>query len=232
MRVLTYQGDEWQVPFRHPELFTQLAPERFQEACLTHGGRPIGTDKPRFRLAAVDSRYQLVGGSEVTELDSQGNYRSRKPEELFIPKYRVEDHQRGWYILEIWRSAQWHYEQRADTVAVEYTENGQSYRKMEPIWADGAYRGLEWKVGQPFVFRRDTPLDSCGGISIRWALYSALKSLEFQVDYEQELKRGKQELALQREKDKQLYKDTAREHRSRMFAEPTVSYAGIDPTVQ
>lgn len=228
MRVLTYEGGVAETSYRHPEQFTKLAPERFQQACLTHGGRPFGTSEPRLRLAQVRSRFQLVGGQEVAKLDAHGNLISRDIEELFIPKYNVPEHQRNWWVLEIWRPAEWFYQQRADMVALEYGEAGQAFRKMEPIWPEGAYRAVEWNIGQPFVFSPDylcleSDFEPC---SFRWGLWATLQSLSQVVDFKKEVQRGKDGYKALREQDKELYKEESREHRSGMFLEPTVSMSG------
>lgn len=228
MRVLTYSGQIAETSYRNPEQFVKLAPPPFQQVCRTFGGIPIGTSKPRFRLALMASRYRLIGGKEVTQLDSNGNVKSRAPEELFIPRYiGMPEVQHKMYVLEQWHPAEWYMERGAGRLSVEYDDAGKGYRNMEPIWCDGAYDGVYWKFGQPLVLGQDAALDWAGSeVSVRWAIWATIKILEQIFDSDLELKREKEEAARVREQDRQHYREIARDHRSRMFIEPAVSMCG------
>lgn len=244
MYILGYDGLWRTASARHPESFTELAPEGLQRICRIFGGTRNWHGEPLFRLAVVSSRYQLVGGQQVTIRDDSGNYIKQIPTECFIPRYHVKPEYHSAYVLEMWHSAQWYWEHgwganqtenakietdiiktfRGDHVR-QYTDPLRQTLNMEPVWPDGGYEAIEKGVGDPFIFPRNYPDGAPLNTElIQWGIF--IVHLRMGMDAGKIIAHRKQKQKEQEAKERQQRADFMADKRP-AFMEPTVSYAGI-----
>lgn len=244
MLLRDYQGVWHESSARHPESFVKLAPEGLQSICHTFGGSRNWHGEPLFRLAVVSSRFQLVGGQQVTIRDSSGNYIKQIPTECFIPRYHVQPEYHGAYVLEMWHSAQWYWEHgwganqtengiietdilrgyRGDHVR-QYTDPMRQTLNMEPVWADGGYEAIEKGVGDPFIFPRNYPDGApLNTEMIRWAIF--VVQLRMGMDADKIIAHRKRKQVELEAKERVQREDFMADKRP-AFMEPTVSYSGL-----
>lgn len=215
MKLLTYQGQWTETPFRNPESLTVLAPESMQQICRTFGGTHGLTYQPNFRLAICETRFQLAGGQAVNVNGVM------EATEVFLPRYAVDAECHEHYVLEKWHSPEELVEMGYGVKEIEFDESGNGVRCVEPVWPDGCYEAIWNNPTQPFMFPRNAPLDI-----IRWGIYIVHKRMAARVEEIIQFRKEMEEKENAQAKIDMTYEFSQR-HRVN-YGDPMVSLAGVE----
>lgn len=231
MFLQLYSGGWVETAARNPEVFTILAPERLQRECYWN---PLWDflawdttlyGYPRFRLALIDSRYQLAGSTDVLFRDEHGNPTVCKQAEVLIPRYHVPDHYIGNYALEMWRPAAWYFDNGyADAGAVKH-DGCNSVRLREPVWERGGWDAIENGLGTPLAITRNSPPDM-----VRFLMFELHRLFDQQRKFSicKPKQKGQVEAYYeQHEEQKQTMLDRL-QHPGTTIHDTMVSLAGVD----
>lgn len=146
----------------HPEAYTVLAPQHFQDTCIAIGGLNRNK-KAMFRVVLALSRKRVAGGEEVYLRDVHGNALSSTECEIFIPRYAVPKEYRDWYVLEKWLPPEWYAERGWGGDSDFIWVNGKQIRQLEPIWPEGNYEAVQHAVDTPiFINPKKITSDDIG----------------------------------------------------------------------
>ncbi len=215
MRLLTYQGQWTETPFRNPESLTVLAPEWMQEICKKFGGTHGFHGEPNFRLVLCESRFQLAGGHQVNVAGI------RQRVEVFLPRYAVEETCHEHYVLELWNSREELLRQGYGVHDTEFDESGNEVRCMEPAWESGCYEAVWNNPSQPFMFPRNSPSEI-----IRWGVWVVHLRMIAHAEEIVLAKKNMDEKQNAQMKEEMTYEFSQR-HRVNL-GDPMISLAGVD----
>ena len=220
MHQLCYDGRWVTTNFRDPELLSELAPEHLQLLCKRLGGTVPLKDKPRFRLAWVQSRYQLTGGKNVTILDSNSNISFIYSGNVFLPRYQVPKQAHGWLVLEMFNTKEELIAKGYGKPEIEW-DGATAIYCNEPAWEKGCYEAVMNGPMLPFIFPPDVPEEI-----IAWAFGAIRERMNMKPeDIIRAMKnRDKQEA----EKQKQEIIYELSQKRRVNLGDPMISLANID----
>lgn len=165
MWLLDYRGAWNDCSARHPEQLVELAPRHLGEQCVRTGGLNL-YERPRFRLARIDSRFMISGGVEINFYDPNGNLQKTIPDTILMPRYpEVPRRILPCYVLERWRAAEW-YARHGFGRNLFVLHGFTNIQQGEPIWPQGGYEAVIRGFNDPWIFPMNVST---------WTIYKAIR---------------------------------------------------------